>query len=48
MKGHIYQLSKGAHDERFIRSPSKDEIDVLLNHVDVVKIITAAPEIAGG
>jgi len=45
---YISVEQKGAHDERFIRSPSKDEIDVLLNHVDVIKIITAAPEIAGG
>jgi len=39
---------KGAHDERYIRSPTKEEINEILNHIDVVKRITAAPEIEGG
>jgi N-acetylglucosamine-6-phosphate deacetylase len=44
---YISVEQKGAHDEKFIRDPSKEEIDELLNHVDVIKTITAAPEVEG-
>ena len=45
---YISVEQKGAHDERFIRKPSKEEVDELLNHTDVIRVITAAPEIEGG
>jgi N-acetylglucosamine-6-phosphate deacetylase len=45
---YISVEQKGAHDEKFIRSPSREEIDELLKHIDVIKTITAAPEIEGG
>jgi len=45
---YISVEQKGAHDERFIRSPSKEEVEELLKHLDVIRIITAAPEIKGG
>jgi len=45
---YISLEQKGAHDEKFIRSPSKEEIEELLKHLDVIKIVSAAPEIEGG
>lgn len=39
---------KGAHDEKYIRNPSSEEIEKLLEHVDIIKNFTAAPEIEGG
>ena len=45
---YISVEQKGAHDERFIRKPSKEEVGELLNHTDVIRVITAAPEVKGG
>ncbi|MEM1678344.1 MAG: N-acetylglucosamine-6-phosphate deacetylase [Ignisphaera sp.] len=44
---YISVEQKGAHDDRFIREPSDEEMDILLKHVDVVKRVTAAPEVRG-
>ncbi|MCS7111993.1 MAG: N-acetylglucosamine-6-phosphate deacetylase [Ignisphaera sp.] len=38
---------RGAHDEKFVREPSDDDIDMLVRNVDVVKRVTAAPEVRG-
>lgn len=39
---------KGAHDEKYVRNPSSEEIEKLLEHVDIIKNFTAAPELEGG
>lgn len=44
---YISVEQRGAHDERFIREPSDEEMDVLLKHIDVVRRVTAAPEVRG-
>ncbi len=44
---YISLEQKGAHDERFIREPSNEEIEMLLKNIDVVKRVTAAPEVRG-
>ncbi|RLG83470.1 MAG: N-acetylglucosamine-6-phosphate deacetylase [Thermoprotei archaeon] len=44
---YISVEQKGAHDEKFIRSPSREEVERLLEYSDVIKIITAAPEVDG-
>lgn len=38
---------KGAHKEKFLHAPTKEEEEILLGYTDVVKRITAAPELPG-
>ncbi len=44
---YISKEQKGAHDEKYIRSPTKEEIEALEEHLDVIRIISAAPEVKG-
>lgn len=37
----------GAHDPETLRSPSHDDLELLLRHGDAVSMITIAPEVAG-
>jgi N-acetylglucosamine-6-phosphate deacetylase len=45
---YVSREQKGAFDERYIRNASSQEVERILKYVDVIKNITAAPEIEGG
>jgi len=42
---YISRKQKGAHDEKYIKKPTREEIKMLLKNTDVVRRVTAAPEI---
>lgn len=44
---YISKTQVGAHDPRYVRVPVREEVDILSEYSDVVRIITAAPEVPG-
>lgn len=44
---YISRKQIGAHDPRYVRVPTLSDIDTMLHYADIVKIITAAPEVPG-
>lgn len=44
---YISKMQMGAHDPRYVRVPAKEEVNTLLEYADVVRVVTAAPEVPG-
>ncbi len=42
---YISPAQIGAHDPRYVRLPAREEVETLLDYSDIIRVITAAPEV---